>query len=74
MDDLTLVCRAITLKAGEGVVFEASDLVLPKEVSSQVLGQAFRICGKNRVIVKVRSGPSNGAGRNGSLVWFWRGA
>lgn len=76
--DLTLVCEAITAKAREGVVFEASDLVLPKVVSSQVKGNAFRILRKslknpNGIIVRLPPTQSEGVDRNGSLVYRWKG-
>lgn len=77
--DLTLLCEYLTQLAGEGEEFSAWDLVCffdmkqNRSPPGQLVGQAFRICARSGVIVKVRPVQSQGAGRNGSLIWLWRG-
>lgn len=77
--DLTLLTESITSFAKENRVFDAEAVKLAfrivywREPDSRAVGQAFRICSKNKVIVKVAPVQSQGQGRNGSLVWSWKG-
>lgn len=75
---LTIICEFITLLARGEDCFSADDVRGCLEtagfcdIPSNQIGQAFRICAKSGVIVKVRPVQSQGEGRNGSLVWLWK--